>query len=175
MNNISPISAETVALRIHVIRGEKVILDSDLAAIYGVTTSNFNKAVRRNVDRFPEDFMFQLTKEEYESLRFQIGISKTGRGGRRHMPYAFTEHGALMAANILNSETAVRASIQVIRAFVKMRYMLESNKELARKIDALERKYDSQFKVVFEAIRKLMVPPDKPKGEIGFATRKKKS
>lgn len=129
--------------------------------------------------------MFQLTPDEYESLRFQIGISNddsmrsqivtanTGRGGRRYMPYVFTEHGALMAANVLKSESAVGASVQVVRAFVRLRQILASHAELSQKIESLEKKYDSQFKVIFDAIKRLMLPPVKPKGGIGFIGAKK--
>lgn len=184
MNALIPL--ERVESRILFIRGEKVIVDADLAELYGVTTSNFNKAVKRNMDRFPDDFMFRLTKEEVESLRFQTGISndesmrsqiatsKERRGGRRYLPYAFTEHGALMAANILNSPRAVEASVQVVRAFVKLRQMLASNADLARKVEALERKYDANFKVVFDAIKKLMAPPLSSQTKIGFLPTKKK-
>lgn len=173
MSEESLIPIERIEQKIYVVRGQKIMLDSDLAKIYGVTTFNFNKAVKRNIKRFPEDFMFQLTKEEHESLTFQIGISNKGRGGRRYLPYVFTEHGALMAANVLSSERAVEASVQVIRAFVKLRQMLQSNAELAKKVEALERKYDANFKIVFDAIRKLMLPPDKPKQAIGFVEKKK--
>lgn len=172
MNNESLIPIERIERKIYVIRGERVMLDSDLAEIYGVETKMFNRAVKRNLKRFPEDFMFQLTAEEDESLRFQIGTSKKSRGGRRYLPYVFTEHGALMAANILNSERAVEASVQVIRAFVKLRQILLSNAELARKVDEIEKKYDANFKIVFDAIRKLMMPPDKPKQAIGFIEKK---
>ncbi len=172
-DSLIKIPVERIEQKIYVIRGERVMLDSNLAAIYGVETRVFNQAIRRNIDRFPEDFMFRLTAEEYNSLMSQIVISKTGRGGRRKLPLAFTEHGALMAANVLNSTRAVEASVQVVRAFVKMRNMLASNDQLSKKIEALEKKYDSQFKVVFDAIRKLMLPPDKPKGGIGFVSRKK--
>lgn len=165
------ISTEWIERKIYIIRGERVMLDSDLAEIYGIKTFNFNKAVKRNMNRFPADFMFQLTAEENEALKFQSGISKTGRGGRRYLPYVFTEHGAIMAANILNSDTAVEASVQVVRAFVKLRQMLASNAELAKKVEALEKKYDAQFKVVFDAIKKLMLPPEKPKAGIGFTAK----
>ena len=180
----SLIPIERIEQKIFVIRGERVMIDSDLAAIYGVETKMFTRAVKRNIDRFPGDFMFQLTVEEYETLRRQIGTSNTetlklqdasskeGRGGRRYLPYVFTEHGALMAANILNSSRAVEASVQVVRAFVRMRNLLASNAELAKKVEALESKYDSQFKSIFDAIKKLMTPPDKPKGGIGFIGKK---
>ena len=153
---------------IHVIRGQKVMLDSDLANLYGVTTKRLNEAVSRNPRRFSSSFTFQLTEKEAESLRSQIATSNEGRGGRRYLPYAFTEHGALMLANVLNSERATQTSVMVVRAFVKLRQMLASNAELARKLETLEKKYDAQFKVVFDAIRQLMSPPAKPKREIGF-------
>ena len=159
---------ERIERAIIVVRGEKVMLDSELAEIYGVDTGALNRAVKRNTSRFPVDFMFQLTVEEAESLRCQIGISNEGRGGRRYLPYAFTEHGALMLANVLNSERAAQTSVMVVRAFVKLRQMLASNAELSRKLADMEKKYDTQFRVVFDAIRQLMSPPAKPKREIGF-------
>jgi len=165
---ISLVPMERIERAIIVVRGEKVMLDSELAEIYGVETRILNQAVRRNINRFPVDFMFQLTVAEEESLRSQIVISNEGRGGRRYLPYAFTEHGALMLANVLNSERAAQTSVQVVRAFVKLRQLLASNAELARKLAAMEKKYDAQFKVVFDAIRQLMSPPAKPKREIGF-------
>src|SRR5262245_61944078 len=167
--NLIPI--ERIERAILLIRGEKVIMDSDLAELYGVETVALNRAVKRNASRFPPDFMFQLTLEEAESLRCQIGISNGGRGGRRYLPYAFTEHGALMLANVLNSERAAQTSVQVVRAFVRLRQMLASNAELARKLEALEKKYDRQFKAVFDAIRRLMVPPKEKLREIGFHVR----
>jgi phage regulator Rha-like protein len=166
--NISLIPTERIERSILLIRGERVMLDSDLAELYGVETKALNRAVKRNASRFPHDFMFQLTAEEVLSLRCQTGTSKEGRGGRRYLPYVFTEHGALMLANVLNSERAAQTSVQVVRAFVRLRQMLATNAELARKVEALEKKYDAQFKVVFDAIRQLMFPPDKPKREIGF-------
>jgi len=165
---ISLVPMEHIERAIIVVRGEKVMLDSELAEIYGVETKVLNQAVKRNVSRFPVDFMFQLTPEETESLRSQIVTSNEGRGGRRYLPYAFTEHGALMLANVLNSARAAQTSVMVVRAFVKLRQMLASNAELARKLAAMEKKYDAQFKVVFDAIRQLMSPPAKPKREIGF-------
>jgi phage regulator Rha-like protein len=164
------IPVEMIEKKILLIRGEKVMLDADLAELYQVETFNLNKAVKRNIDRFPQDFMFQLTKQEADSLRFQIGISKTeGRGGRRYFPYAFTEQGVAMLSSVLNSERAVKVNIEIMRAFVSLRQMLASNAELARKLDALEKKYDHQFKVVFDAIKQLMTPPDtKKKIKIGF-------
>jgi hypothetical protein len=150
-----------------IVRGEKVILDSDLAKLYGVSTARLNQQVKRNPDRFPNEFKFQLSKEEYETLMLQSATSK-GRGGRRKLPNAFTEYGAIMAANVLNSDVAVRASVEVVKAFIKHREMLRSNAELAKKLSGLERKYDAQFKVVFDAIRQLMSPPGHTRKEIGF-------
>jgi len=152
---------------IYVIRGRKVMLDSDLAELYGVSTGRLNEQVKRNIDRFPEDFMFQLTQEEYEILRSQIATSRSW-GGRRYPPNAFTEHGAVMLASVLNSDIAVQASIGVVRAFIRLREMLASNKELSRRLDELEAKYDAQFKEVFKAIRELMEPPEKEQRRIGF-------
>jgi hypothetical protein len=161
---------ERIERAILLLRGQKVLLDSDLAGLYGVTTFNLNKAVKRNLKRFPEDFMFQLTKEEAEVLRFQSGISKPpGRGGRRYLPYAFTEQGVAMLSSVLHSERAIGVNIEIMRAFVRLRQLLATHEELARKLEALEKNYDAQFKVVFEAIRQLMAPPpEKPKGRFGF-------
>ena len=149
------------------VRCEKVILDSDRARLYGVTTARLNQQVKRNLERFPSDFMFQLTRKEYDSLMLQIATSK-GRGGRRKLPNAFTERGTNLAANVLNSKGAVQASVQVGRAFVRLRQMLASDAELARKLSEIERKYDAQFKVVFDAIRQLMKPPEPKRKQIGF-------
>lgn len=160
---------ETIVSLIYVIRGQKVMLDEDLAAMYEVSTSNLNKAVKRNPDRFPNDFMFQLTKEEFERLRFQVGTSKeSSRGGRRYLPYAFTEQGVSMLSSVLKSKRAVQVNIQIVRTFVRLRQMLLENTELARRLDALEKRYDGQFKIVFEAIRQLMQPEEKSKRRIGF-------
>ncbi|MGA3083769.1 MAG: ORF6N domain-containing protein [Thermodesulfobacteriota bacterium] len=156
------------------IRNQKVILDSDLAQLYGVTTGNLNKAVKRNLDRFPQDFMFQLTQEEYKSLRFQIGILEKGRHAK-YLPHAFTEQGVAMLSSVLNSPKAVQVNIEIMRAFVRLRQMLLSHVELARKIEAMEKKYDSQFKVVFDALRALMTPPVKPKRKIGFNLKEKQA
>jgi len=156
---------------IHEIRGQKVMLDSDLSALYGVSTKVLNQAVRRNIDRFPTDFRFQLTKPELDILRSQIVTSSDGHGGRRYQPYAFTEHGAYMAATLLNSPRAVEVSVFVVRAFVKLRQLVLSNKELAHKLDQLERKvsgHDDTIRQLVAAIRQLMAPPDPPKKEMGF-------
>jgi hypothetical protein len=181
---IAPVAQ--IESQIFLIRGQKVMLDADLAELYGVPTKRLNEQVRRNSERFPEDFMFQLTTEEFanlksefetSSLRSQIATSNNlaGRGGRRHLPYAFTEHGAIMAASVLNSPRAVEASVQVVRAFVQLRQMLASNAELSRELVAMEKKYDIKFKAVFDAIHELMIPfVPKKKLLIGFAPREKK-
>jgi hypothetical protein len=152
--------AERIEQSILVIRGHRVMLDADLAVLYGVTTKRLNEQVRRNRARFPEDFMFQLSSEEVRSLRAQFATSNKGRGGRRYAPYAFTEQGVAMLSTVLNSERAILVNIEIMRAFVRLRQMLASNAELARELDALEKKYDAQFKVVFDAIRQLMSPPE---------------
>ena len=152
------------------LRGQRVILDSDLARLYGVSTKRLNEQVRRNQDRFPSDFMFQLTQKEAKNLRSQIATSSF-YGGRRYLPYVFTEHGALMAANILNSPRAIAMSVAVVRAFVQLRRMSLSVGSLARKINNLEGKYDAQFKKVFDAIRELMMPPLPPRQRIGFSAK----
>ena len=145
------------------------MLDSDLAELYGVETKALNQAVKRNANRFPEDFMFQLTAIEVFNLnRSQIVTGSQKHRDPRFPPYAFTEHGALMLANVLNSERAAQTSVQVVRAFVRLRQMLASNAELARKLDAMEKKYDARFRIVFQAIRQLMSPPEPKRREIGF-------
>ena len=154
-------------------RGEKVLLDADLARLYGVTTANLNKAVQRNRERFPADFMFRLTADEGERLIFQFGISK-GRGGRRHLPYAFTEQGVAMLSSVLRSERAVKVNIAIMRAFVQLRGVLDVNRDLARKFSELEKrvgKHDDEITAIIEAIRQLMAPPEKTKREIGFHVR----
>jgi hypothetical protein len=171
IENLSLIPSERIERSILFIRGHKVMLDSDLAVLYGVTTKRLNEQVNRNRDRFPEDFMFQLSKPEFAILKSQNATSSWG--GRRTPPYAFTEHGVVMLASVLNSPIAVHASLQVVRAFVRLREILSTHKDLARKLNALERKYDSQFAVVFEAIRKLMTPPIPKRRPIGFKNRKK--
>lgn len=157
------------------LRGHKVMLDADLATLYEVETRALVQAVKRNLERFPQDFMFQLGAEEVEALRSQSVISNTpGRGGRRYAPYAFTEQGVAMLSTVLNSPRAIAVNIEIMRAFVRLRLLLASNKELARRLDQLETKTDAKFKAVFEAIRQLMTPPEPKKRPIGFLTPKEK-
>ena len=160
------ISIEVIVSKILIIRGKRVRLDKDLAGLYEVRTKNLNKAVKRNIERFPEDFMFQLTKEEVESLRFQIGTSK--RGGRRYSPYVFTQEGVAMLSSALNSPRAVQVNIQIMRAFVKLRRMILTNVDLKRKVEEMESKYDKQFAIVFKAIKQLLEPSVKERKVIGF-------
>ncbi len=171
------IPSEQVENLIFVIRGQKIILDSDLAQLYEVTTRRLNEQVKRNKERFPDDFMFRLCKEEFENLKSQFATSNSTWGGRRKLPYAFTEHGAIMAASVLNSQRSVQASIYVVRAFVKLRQMLATHKELAHKFEELERKlqtHDKQIQPLVTAIRELMLPPQtKPKKQIGYLTELK--
>lgn len=165
------IPAERIERAILLIRGHKVMLDSDLASLYGVGTKVLNQAVKRNLDRFPEDFMFQLSDEELRNWRSQIVTSNpAAKMGVRRKPYAFTEQGVAMLSSVLSSPRAVTVNIEIMRAFVRLRRLLASNAELARKLDALEKKYDAQFKVVFDAIRQLMQPPAPPakRRRIGF-------
>ena len=164
------IPAERIERTILFIRGERVMLDADLAVLYGVTTKRLNEQVKRNRDRFPEDFMFQLTeKEKAEVVAICDHLQKLKFSS--NLPYAFTEHGAIMLATVLNSPIAVEASIQVVRVFVSLRKMLASNAELSRKLAALEKKYDYQFKIVFDAIRQLMATPEPREKKIGFRVR----
>ena len=167
------VPVKQVAQSICVLRGQKVILDFELALLYGVTTGNLNKAVSRHRDRFPSDFMFQIAAEEAQSLIFQSGISK-GRGGRRHLPYAFTEQGVAMLSSVLNSARAVKVNIAIMRAFVQLREMLETNRALAQKFAELEKRvgqHDEEIGAIIEAIRRLMAPETKPVREIGFHVR----
>jgi len=161
------IPVEMIEKKILLIRGEKVMLDADIAELYGVETKMLVRAVKRNIDRFPADFMIQLNREEFENLRFQFGTSSRW-GGRRYLPYAFTEQGVAMLSSILSSKRAVQVNIAIMRAFVKLREMLATHKDLARKLNEMEKKYDAQFRVVFDAIRQLMIPPSPKKRKIGF-------
>jgi hypothetical protein len=165
VDSIAPL--ENIQSRIFLVRGHKVMIDADLANIYGVTTKRLNEQVKRNRDRFPEDFMFQLTKEEKDEVVANCDHLKKLKYSPV-LPNAFTEHGAIMIATILNSPVAVQASVHVVRAFVKLRQILASNKELSKRFDELEKKYDTQFKVVFDAIRQLMTPPEPKRRKIGF-------
>lgn len=176
------ISVQLIERRIYLIRGQKVMMDFDLAELYGVSTSRLNEQVTRNRKRFPDDFMFRLTKKEAESLRShfaisngdlrsQFVISKTGRGGRRYLPYAFTEQGVAMLSSVLNSEQAIEVNIAIMRAFVRLRQMLETNEELNRKFAAVIRKlstHDKYFRVVFDELKKLTEKPPSPSRQIGF-------
>ena len=158
-----------VEQKIYLIRGHKVMLDQDLAGMYGVEVKRLNEQVRRNLKRFPPDFMFELTYQEFMDLKSQIATSSVAHGGRRKEPLVFTEQGVAMLSGILNSDRAIEVNILIMRAFVKLREMISSNKDLSRRLDDLENKYDSQFKLVFDAIRQLMAPADPPKKQkIGF-------
>ena len=157
--------------RIYLIRSHKVMLDSDLAALYQVETSNLNKGVRRNMNRFPEDFMFQLTAEEWETSRFQIGMSKPLRGGRRYLPLVFTEQGVAMLSSVLGSERAIEVNIAIMRAFVNLRHFLETHLEVARKIedlDRVQREQGAHIEAVWQTIQQMLEPPVEPKRRIGF-------
>ena len=162
------IPQEIIQNKIFIIRGHKVLFDKDLAELYGVTTSALIQAVKRNVKRFPEDFMYQLTRQELRALKSHFVISK-GRGGTRKPPFAFTEHGILMLSSVLNSERAVEVNIQIMRTFTKLRRLMIEHADLRKKIEDMEKKYDYQFQVVFKAIKELLEPSKrKPKGPIGF-------
>lgn len=172
-NAIVPV--ERIERAILVIRGHRVLLDADLALLYEVEVKVLNQAVKRNTERFPADFMFQLTAEEADFQRSQTVTLKRGRGKhRKYLPYAFTEQGVAMLSSVLRSPRAVQVNIEIMRAFVRLRQMLQQNADLALKLAALEKKYDAQFKVVFDAIRELMTPPTKPKRPIGFGGGKSK-
>lgn len=172
------VTVHLIERRIYLIRSQKVMLDVDLAELYGVPTHRLNEQVKRNRKRFPKDFMFQLTKEEAESLRSQIAISNIGRGGRRSLPNVFTEHGVAMLSSVLHSERAIEVNIAIMRAFVKLRQMLESNEALNRKFADVIRKlatHDKYFTVVFDELKKLNEPPNRTRKQIGFKTDKKKT
>ena len=170
MTTLVPI--ELIASKIYLIRGIKVMLDRDLAELYGVETKRLKEQVRRNIERFPQDFMFELTKDEYQALRSQIATLKRGQHSK-YAPFAFTEHGVLMLSSVLNSERAVQVNIQIMRTFTKLREMLSTHKDLKRKIESMEKKYDEQFQIVFEAIKQLLTEEDKPKKKIGFTVKEK--
>jgi phage regulator Rha-like protein len=166
-----PLPPGMIERRIYLLRGQKVMMDLDLAELYRVSTAHLNRAVKRNLTRFPEDFMFQLTTAEEESLRFQIGISNAGRGGRRYRPYAFTEHGVVMLSSVLKSERAVQMNLLIVRVFVRLREMLATHKDLAHKMLELERRqqeHGHQLAAVYTIVKRLMEPPRKRKRTIGF-------
>lgn len=191
--NTELIPVERIREAIILLRGQKVMLDRDLAELYGVETKALKRAVKRNADRFPDDFMFVLSPEEFAEwrsqfvtsketgnaavvLRRQIGTSKREtRGGTQYAPMAFTEQGVAMLSSVLNSERAIRVNIAIMRAFVQLRHLLATHEDLARKLAELEKKYDAQFQVVFDAIRQLMTPPDPPPKKIGFGVREKRA
>jgi hypothetical protein len=160
---------ELIASKIYIVRGHKVMLDSDLASLYGVTTKNLNKAVSRNLDSFPPDFMYKLKPGEQENLRFQIGTSSWG--GRRYSPYVFTHDGVSMLSSVLKSKRARQVNIQIMRTFTKLRELLDTHADLPRKLEEMEKKYNHQFKVVFDAIKSLISMPDEPVKKIGFTAR----
>jgi hypothetical protein len=166
-----PVDLDAIRRALRRSRGEVVMIDEDLAALYGVSVRELNQAVKRNRARFPADFMFRLNRREADGLRSQFVISKRGRGGRRTRPFAFTEQGVAMLSSVLRSARAVRVNIEIMRTFVTLRRALISHGDLARKLDALERKYDGQFQVVFTALRELTNPRVKPMRAIGFASR----
>ncbi|MCK6432446.1 MAG: ORF6N domain-containing protein [Aquabacterium sp.] len=195
MTALQTLAPEAITLRIATVRSQRVIVDADLAALYGVETKRFNEAVKRNLAKFPADFMFTLTAEEFAALRSQFATSNDqaatspGRGGRRYAPRVFTEHGALMAATILNSPRAVEVAVYVVRAFVRLRELVATHGDMAKRLDELEQKTEAlamnhdtfsrntrnQLKQVFDALRELMTPPDPPKRPIGFVTPEDKS
>ena len=170
MSSIVPI--EKIENKIFLIRGKKVMFDRDLAELYGVETRRLNEQVKRNVKRFPSDFMFQLTTEELENWMSQIAISNKEKMGIRKMPYVFTEHGVLMLSSVINSEIAIQVNIQIMRAFTKLREMIATHKDLLKKVEDMEKKYDENFAVVFETLKQLIIQEEQPKKKIGFHIEK---
>lgn len=166
------LAAERIENRILLLRGCKVILDNDLADLYEVEVKQLKRQVRRNIDRFPADFMFELSQQEYESLRRHFGTLKRGEHSK-YLPYAFTEQGVAMLSSVLRSKPAAQVNIEIMRTFVRLRVMIASHKDLERKLETLEKKYDAQFKVVFDAIRQLMTPPEPKKRGIGFIVKER--
>ncbi|MDI6767921.1 MAG: ORF6N domain-containing protein [Bacteroidota bacterium] len=171
MDKIIPL--EIIESKIYLIRGQKVMIDADLALLYGISTKVLKQAVRRNINRFPDDFMFELTEDEKLEVVTNCDHLKNLKFSP-YLPHAFTEHGVLMLANVLNSQRAVKVSLQIVRTFIRLRQLLSSNIELSRKLEELEKKYDEQFRAVFEAIRQLLIPPEKPKRPIGFGVEEPK-
>ena len=170
MSSIVPI--EKIENKIFLLRGKKVMFDRDLAELYGVETRRLNEQVKRNVKRFPSDFMFQLTTEELENWMSQIAISNKEKMGIRKMPYVFTEHGVLMLSSVINSEIAIQVNIQIMRAFTKLREMIATHKDLLKKVEDMEKKYDENFAVVFETLKQLIIQEEQPKKKIGFHIEK---
>jgi len=168
------ITGEIIERKILLIRGQKVMLDIDLAELYGVEVKQLKRQVRRNIDRFPADFMLQLSKDEYDPLRRHFGTLKRGEHSK-YLPYVFTEQGVAMLSSVLNSKRAVQVNIAIMRAFVKLREMITSHKDLAGRLDEMEKKYDAQFRVVFDAIRELMIPPEEDKRKIGFIAKESRA
>jgi hypothetical protein len=164
-NDIIP--SEIIEQRIFIIRDQKVMLDFHIAELYQVETKTLKRAVRRNKDRFPEDFCFELTQQEYTSLRYQLGTLKRGEHSK-YLPFAFTEQGIAMLSGILQSPRAVQVNIAIMRSFVRLRQVLAAHKDLVQKLEEMEKKYDKQFQIVFDAIRQILTPPEKPKRGIGF-------
>ncbi|MFC1812118.1 ORF6N domain-containing protein [Thermodesulfobacteriota bacterium] len=169
----SLVPVEVITSKIYLIRGIKVMLDRDLAELYGVETKILKRAVRRNVDRFPNDFMFELSKKEMEDWRCQFGTSNGDKMGLRYKPMAFTEHGVLMLSSVLRSKRAVQVNIQIMRAFTQLRKMLSTHEDLKRKIESMEKKYDQQFQIVFDAIKQFLETEQTPKKKIGFTVKEK--
>ena len=168
--NLAIVPTEIIERKIYLVRGTKVMFDSDLAGLYEVKTKVFNQAVRRNIERFPDDFMFLLTKEEYRALRSQIVTLETGRGQhRKYLPYAFTEQGVAMLSSVLKSRRAIQVNIQIIRTFTRLRELMASHEELRHKIEELEKKSDQRFKTIFELIKNLLDEKVKPRAKIGFS------
>jgi len=175
-NSSQLVPSEIIESKIYLVRAQKIMLDRDLAALYRVETKALKQAVKRNSARFPEDFMFVLSVEELQILRSHFVTSRSsGWGGTRYAPMAFTEQGVAMLSSVLNSERAIEVNIQIMRAFVRLRRLLSTNADLARKLEALEQKYDSQFRIVFDAIRAMMAEPEKPKRPIGFTAKEKRA
>ncbi len=169
------IPLERIESKILFLRGQKVMLDRDLAELYGVPTKNLKRAVQRNKDRFPDDFAFVLNSEEFANWRCQFGTSNSVKMGLRRAPTAFTEQGVAMLSSVVNSERAIQVNIAIIRTFVRLRQLLASHEDLARKLAELEKKYDAQFKMVFDALRELMTPPEPKRNEIGFHVKEKRA
>jgi hypothetical protein len=169
MTDAALIPNEHIEGKIYLIRGKKVMLDRDLAALYGVTTGALNQAVKRNPERFPDDFMFQLTEKEFENLKSQFVTSSWG--GVRKLPFVFTEHGVLMLSSVLKSDRAIQVNIQIVRIFTRLRQLIATNREILAKVEQMEKKYDEQFKVVFEVMKRLLAEEEKPKRRIGFGVR----